>query len=374
MKKNIFYTSTYSPNSNTEWSGLGYSIFRMLKSQDFVVEPISPLIYSPDFVVKLKIRISNKMILPREKSVIKNYSNQIEKMIGKKEGIIFSPGTLPIAYYKGDNPVVVYTDATFASMLDYYEEFKGWSSRSIRVANEIEKEALERADILLYASTWAANSAINDYEINPSKIHVVPFGANLYGNPDSLEIQLAIDKKINKPLELLFIGVDWERKGGPKLLEVFNYIKTFEIDVRLHIVGPAYNPIVQKDKSIYYHGFLNKHVNQDNELLKGIFLSSHFFIMLSKAECYGLTYCEANAFGIPAIGYDTGGVSTVVTDSNGILFDPNALAEDIAIKLLNLFRDKKSYKDLCISSYKKYSNYLNWASVGAQINKLITDL
>lgn len=47
--------------------------------------------------------------------------------------------------------------------------YTGWSKRSIRPAHKAYRKALEHAEILIYTSQWAAQSAIRDYGADPKR-------------------------------------------------------------------------------------------------------------------------------------------------------------------------------------------------------------
>jgi glycosyltransferase involved in cell wall biosynthesis len=371
MHKDIFFTSTYNADDMTQWSGLGFYMKKMLMEQGFNIEKVYPLEYQPGLSVKIKSRIARKMVSPREISTAKNYAKQIEKIIGQRNGIIFSTGTLPVAYLNIKNPIVIYTDATFASILSYYDEFSSWTKSAIRKAHQIEKAALDRADLILFASEWAAKSAINFYDVDPSKIEVIPFGANISEIPDFDDVLTSIKSKIDTPLEILFVGVDWKRKGGDKVLEAFNCVIDKGINAHFHIVGPHTNPLQNERNDVTYYGFLNKHNEIDEKVLKNLFSKAHFFVMLSKSECYGLVYCEANAYGTPVIGLNTGGVSAIITDKNGALFDVGSNKEAISELLISLFQSKDLYYSLCVSSYERFVDNLNWGNIGIRMKKLL---
>lgn len=371
MHKDIYFTSTYNADDITQWSGLGFYMKKMLMGQGFNIEKVYPLEYQPGLSVKIKSRIASKMVSPREISTAKNYSKQIEKIVGQRNGIIFSTGTLPVAYLKIKNPVAIYTDATLASILSYYDEFSGWSPSAILKAHQIEKAALDRADLILFASEWAANSAINFYGVDSSKVEVIPFGANISEIPSFEDVLTTIKSKIDTPLEILFVGVDWKRKGGDKVLEAFNCLIDKGINAHLHIVGPHTNPIQNERNDVTYYGFLNKHNESDDKVLKNLFSKAHFFVMLSESECYGLVYCEANAYGTPVIGLNTGGVSTIITDKNGALLDVGSNTEEISALLISLFQSKDLYYSLCVSSYEMFVDTLNWGNVGRRIKHLL---
>src|SRR3979409_1024116 len=94
----------------------------------------------------------------------------------------------------------------------------GWSnlcSETVRNGNRMEQAALSNARIAIYSSRWAANSATTNSRVDPSKIRVIPFGANIQDEPDLAMIKaLARKRSADDTCRLLFVGVDWFRKGG----------------------------------------------------------------------------------------------------------------------------------------------------------------
>ena len=83
--------------------------------------------------------------------------------------------------------------------------------------------------------------------------------------------------------------------------------------------------------------------------------------MPSTAEAFGHVYCEANAYGIPAIGNKTGGVTSVILDNiNGFTFNEESFVDDCFNYLKNIQNKNEEYLSLCLSSRKRYDEYLNW--------------
>ena len=122
--------------------------------------------------------------------------------------VLFVPFCSEALYsLKTDKPIIYLSDATFNIMVDYY--FKGLSANAIKQGNKVEQRAMDRSKVIIVSSQWAANSAINDYHQNPSKVHIVEFGANL---DDKDIIEKTFDYEGH--LHILFLGVDWKRKGG----------------------------------------------------------------------------------------------------------------------------------------------------------------
>src|SRR5204862_6772080 len=107
----------------------------------------------------------------RTVSMSKGYAKDVaQKLATMKADCVFSPGSIPVAYLKTDLPKIIFTDATFACLLNYYEPSSGLSADLIRQGHEIEKACLESCALAVYSSDWAAHTAIQFYGISPSKI------------------------------------------------------------------------------------------------------------------------------------------------------------------------------------------------------------
>ena len=261
-------------------------------------------------------------------------------------------------------------------MINYYPEFSHYTQTAIKKGHEIELHSLNRADLIIYASQWAANSAINFYGINPAKVKVVPFGANIQKAPDNKLIIEAIEKKSVEQLDLLFIGIDWERKGGEKILALVKLLNDTGQKTMLHIVGPVKNPVSNEQLPfLKFHGFLDKSVEADRIKMEELFHKCHFLVMLSKAECYGLVYCEANAYGMPVIGEATGGVPTIIQhEQNGLLFPVDTDIKIYAEKIRELFADKIRFRKMCHWALEHFQIRLNWDVAGREVKNCIKAL
>jgi glycosyltransferase involved in cell wall biosynthesis len=95
---------------------------------------------------------------------------------------------------------------------------------------------------------------------------------------------------------------------------------------------------------VILHGRLNKTDPGQYETFLSLYRDAHFFIMPSRQEAYGIVYCEAAAFGRPAIAAQTGGVGTIVGDDRtGLLFPLEATPADYADRILALWSQPEAY-------------------------------
>jgi len=294
------------------------------------------------------------------------FSRQLEKELHtRKVDILFVPSAPQlIAYCKTKIPIVYLTDATFFQLQGYYDSFNNLSAGNIRQGTDLDKRAFDKATHCMLASDWAKQSAVKDYDIAESKITVVPFGANF----DAMPVATEVKKEKNKVCKLLFLGVEWERKGGPIVLETFNKLKAKGFPVELTIIGctpPGYIAGKNDVAGITVIPFLNRQLATEAATLYDITRHSDFLFVPSRAECAGIVFCEASAFGVPSITTDTGGVSTNVQDGiNGFALPLAAGAAEYAEKIEQLFFDDDAYWLLSRTSRKKFEEDLNWENWG----------
>ncbi|MBK9249842.1 MAG: glycosyltransferase family 4 protein [Ignavibacteria bacterium] len=204
-------------------------------------------------------------------------------------------------------------------------------------------------------------------------MHVVSFGANI----DTARTQEDIDTLIsnrNNPLKLLFVGVDWLRKGGAKALEVTTILNERGIETELHIVGSS-PPIDRLPTYVHLHGFLKKTDPIEAKKITSLFEQSHFLILPSSADCTPIVFSEANSFGVPCISTDVGGITSVIKNNiNGYAFDLDASAEKYADYIQEKSKDERVYRSLAQSSFLEYKNRLNWETAGIIMMKIFENL
>jgi glycosyltransferase involved in cell wall biosynthesis len=371
----IAYVSTYDSDDIHNWSGTGYYIKNTLKQQGFEVITIGSLNEKMVLFFKAKSFYYKKILKKnylrdREPFLLKYYSKQVEQsLLNCDYDIVFSPGTIPIAYLNCNKPIIFWTDATFAGMVNFYPSFSKLDIRTIKNGNNMEQLSLTRCHTAIYASDWAAKSAIDNYNVNPEKIKVLPFGANFVSALTFNDLKIHIINKDYNTCKLLFIGVDWDRKNGDLVVETAKVLRDMGINVELHIVGcePDINqPFIIK------HGFLSKNNEKQRNILYKLFLNSHFLFVPSKSECYGVVFAEASSFGLPSISTNVGGIPTVINDGiNGKLFNLSTSPNIIAEFIKNCFLNRDYYIKLSLSSYEEYILRLNWEVIGEKLKSII---
>lgn len=376
----VAFVTTYHSSDVSAWSGSMFNMLGAFLKSGVDVETIDALKDPYSTIFKAKRLVKNivfgkNYLRDREPLTLKWYARQVESRLSRMNpDVVFSAGTIPIAYLRTDKPIAFWGDATFDGMIDFYPEFTNLCDETIRNGHRMEQAALSNCRLAVYSSEWAAQTAIANYVVDSRKVKVVPYGANLPRFPSTEEVRQAITSRGSGPCKLLFVGIDWYRKGGDKALLVASRLNQMGLNTELHAVGcypPAPLPVFVKT-----YGYLSKSNREHNDLLSRLFKTSDFFILPSKAECAAVVVAEANSFGLPALTTNVGGMRTVVRDGqNGRAFDPPAFVQECADYILQMRSSKDRYHQLCQSSFEEYSNRLNWrTAVQSVVDLMVSDL
>lgn len=381
-RKKIAFLTSIDPLDKRSWSGIFYQTAQALQKHCGDVIYIGPA-SSPEgkkeqglsrlAKASLKKIARKYFVYDYHVMVAKNYARVANQLFAHKDfDVIVAPASLAqVAYLETDIPVVVVEDGTFALLLGYYPQYTNLLPRSIRQMNAVTAVGIHNASALIYSSVWAARSAIEDYHADPQRVHVVPMGAN-FDNPPGKEIVRR--KKRSNHCKLLFVGVDWQRKGGEIAFETLLALEAMGVAAELAICGcvPPKKFAHSRMKVIPY---LDKNDPKQYNKLEQLYLESDFLLLPTRNECFGIVFCEANAFGLPAITTRTGGVPEVVRDGeNGFVLPLEARGEAYAQIIAALYRDERRYAALVQSSRAAYDERLNWDAWGMAVEQIITDI
>ena len=263
-------------------------------------------------------------------------------------------------------PFIHFSDMTFEQVNIHLREC---DERNIESSTHLEILTLSSSSKIIYSSEWIKHKAIETYNINPNKIEVIEFGANI---PKPIKYSIDIDTDVCR---LVFIGRNWEKKGGDKVLQAYRLLKTEGFPCSLTIIGSTPKKELDDEENITVFPSLNKEKPEDLNTLCQILFKSHFLVLPTEFDAYGIVFCEASAYGVPSIAADVGGVSQPVREGkNGFLLPPDATAEDYAEKIKTVFGDRESYFRLRASSRKEYETRLNWDVWGERVNTIFEDV
>jgi glycosyltransferase involved in cell wall biosynthesis len=292
-----------------------------------------------------------------------------EQLRNERVDVAFCIGNAPLSAFIAEKiPTIHVSDATVPLMRAYYAEFSRLPKALAQSALRLDSASVLRSRACLFSTEWAARSAIRDYGADPARVHVIPWGANI-------DLQNVCSREAAVPsgvCHLVFVGVDWERKGGAIAVAATRRLSAAGHSVKLHIIGA--NPELEKDDSSIIHGFIKKGTVEGRLKFDQIMRQAAFLFVPTRQDCSPMVFPEANSYGVPVIATRTGGVPDVVQEGvNGHLLAIEATADAYADLIWTIWTDRLRYENLRNSSKEQFDRVLNWESWKTAVVPIIED-
>ena len=357
----IVFLTMLDPKDINNWSGTLYHIYQKLKEKH-TIEIIGVEMFN-QLASFTNGNFSANTFIPLDRYVKCLGRLVSERINSLRYDIVFYGDLLfiPLDVYI---PTVLFSDTIYEPKMKHYIKL---DERNIEPRIILEKLSLNTAFKVIYSSEWVKNRAVEVYKINPNKIDVVEFGANI-PTPTDYSININMDV-----CRLVFIGKDWVRKGGDRMLQIYKTLKRKGFPCTLTIIGSIPED-QEKDDDLTIIPCLDKSKEEDLKKLGDILSESHFLVLPTRFDAFGIVFCEASAFALPSIAADVGGVSQVVKDGrNGYLLPADATAADYAEKIKAVFNDKENYFKLRASARNEFETRLNWNVWGEKVNRILED-
>jgi glycosyltransferase involved in cell wall biosynthesis len=284
-------------------------------------------------------------------------SKKIKTKAGDKE-YKFTLQTQSLFNGKIENiPHYIYTDHTTKTNLLYPGIHASQYMRSKRFIEKSEIKTYQDATMIFTFGKLVADSIVTQYQIPKERVLVVHSGSNVTNDIPNND-----QKYFYK--NILFVGVDWKRKGGPTLLKVFKNVVAKHPDASLTIIGCNPKKITLPNCNVVGRIPVVKICDYYN-------LAS-IFCLPTMREPFGVVFVEAMSFRLPVIANNIGSIPEMIkNDYNGYLIDNNIDSYTEAI--CQLFDNPEKCREMGENGYKTVISKFNWATVGRlmkqEINK-----
>ena len=356
------------------WSGTTYHMAQALARQVGEVSNLGPVEWRGLRAVHRILRVQQAVTGWRFQPALSplavrgNAARIARRQRVARAEILFAPaGGALIPGLRHGVPVAYSSDATARLLHGYYDSHP-YAGRGFARANALEGQAIRRADLLIYPSEWAAQSAITHYGADPVKVHVVPYGANLARVPS----RAAALRARGGDLRLLFVGADWHRKGGDVVVATLAALRARGIAAQLDVVGCAPPEGVLLSgvplSCLHVHPFLDKSDPAQARQLEALYLNADILVQPSRAECYGIVFAEAAAHGVPSFASCTGGISGAMRDGkSGFLLPRDADGPAYAGRIAALLAEPGGLSVMRRSARDEYEARFNWDHWAARV-------
>jgi starch synthase len=253
-------------------------------------------------------------------------------------------------------PYVIYEDCTTAAASEGWPDWVPTSARTTEY-HRLLVDYYHAAARILTSNELTRSSLINDYGIAPTQVIYVGQGCDWGKGVDRRSP--AVDGRI------LFVGLDFERKGGKTLLEAFREVKKHVPHATLNLVGPNVT-VADPGVSVIRPG-------HGKEVMRQFYEEASVFVLPSLFDPMPNAAMEAMAFGIPTVVADGCGTVEIVADGKDALVVPAGDAVVLAERLTRLLLEP-DYRDGIGKAGAETIKRLSWESVAENARTILEDV
>ncbi len=358
--------------SSGGWSGINLNLYQQLKKY-FTIEYLGPI--NPDFVFREKLlsKLYRKLGLKsdfaffseKRLSIINDEFSNSDK---SEVDAYFFFGNTPWIKIQPNKPYYVYMDADFITYLKVFSDYSKFSKKAIQRIATQEKTWLYNAEAIFFGSNWIMGETMKNLGLteDPKKHYVVNTGGHIpIPKKDTYNYK-------EDELKLLFIALNFEKKGGFDAVNIFLECKKILPKATLTIIGEEPPSSVLQLEGINYLGRLSKNKEDELKIMMQAFQKASFLIHPTKMDTMGAIIPEANYFGTPAVASNRFGVPDLIKDGEtGFLIQNKEELNNVCDRIIRLFKDKEGYFTMRSASRLFSLNNFSWDSIGRKLKSNI---
>jgi glycosyltransferase involved in cell wall biosynthesis len=259
-------------------------------------------------------------------------------------------------------PIFGYFDGNAAMRYRHFDKF-GISAKRKQMHLQFEREVYESMTGIFVMSEWLKRSFVNDYSIDERKIHVVGAGINFNSLP-------ALPTREFSSKNIIFIGKEFERKGGKFLLEGFNLARERIPELSLTVVGPEKQQT--EHSGVNFVGFLSKSDKKQQSTLQSLLDSASMLVLPSEYEPFGISLLEGMANGLPCITVDKCAMPEIVSnDSTGLVVEYGN-TQQLASAMCDLAADPEKSRRFGQMGRERIEAEFTWPRIAEKISYILS--
>jgi len=198
-------------------------------------------------------------------------------------------------------------DATAAQASATY----GYSATAMRPMVAAERRIYEAADLVVCRNRWCSQSLREDHALPSSKVVVCRNSMH----PPMAHRALYPQRVLGEKVRLVFVGNDFERKGGRELVRMHQ--QHFRGKAELHIYSRRVWPI-HGLRDVFFHGSTSR-----ESLISEILPTMDVFVLPTSYDMHPWALLEAASVGLPIVSTAFAGIPEIVQHGGtGFLYGP----------------------------------------------------
>jgi glycosyltransferase involved in cell wall biosynthesis len=262
-------------------------------------------------------------------------------------------------------PMYCYFDATAAQIA----QAGGWSYGSRTAAQnqkviDYQKHVFDDCTAIFPRTEYAASSVHNDYGVPRNNISVAGAGSNHNATP--------LPHGSYATRNILFIGAEFERKGGPLILDAFKIVRHSMPDATLTIIGA--NPDI-KEPGVDVVGRIYKDAEGGLNRILEYYSRASVFCIMSELEPFGIVIIEAQNSCVPCIVPAKFAFTETVQHGVTGMHVADETPESLSKIMLELLADPEKLETMGKAGHEFVQNEWTWDKAAERIEKrILSDL
>jgi len=288
--------------------------------------------FRTSFVLKHLRTAMSKVLSPRDYA----FSFQIQSL--------FDTSVLGIPHF-------IYTDHTHLSNL----KSRYFDRRDLRPKAwvDLEREIYHRAARVFTRSTDVMEDLVRYYGLPADRAECIYAGSNV-NLPDGFRQENASYSNKN----ILFVGSEWERKGGPVLIAAFEQTRRVHPDASLTIIGAS--PAIDLPGCTVLGSLSLTQISFH-------YARASIFCVPTQLEPFGIVFLEAMMHRLPVVSTRTGALPDMIANGhNGFLVEPGN-PEELRDALVRLLDDPALCARLGEAGFTRAVELYSWGRVAQRL-------
>lgn len=223
----------------------------------------------------------------------------------------------------------------------------------------LEKEAVENAQAI-YTFSLACKKQL-------SQLYSTPLTKVVYAGINLKKVSETYISRSSDCFSFLFIGRDFELKGGNLVLEAFQNLNITNTKLTIITNNETAKSLISKN---------NERINilgiQSKENVLQLYKKHHVLLFPTNIDAFGLVCCEAMYFGLIVIGTNYFAVPEIIgTEDSNLLIKYDA--NDLKRAMEYTYSEYDNLTELIMNNRKKAVELFNWETVCNKIIKGMID-
>lgn len=363
----VGFACLWGADASRTWSGTPWALREALRSEVTVVD-VGP---APGRVTRAALKAASVRVhrgrvvtpwrwsRPWERVARRQVRRSLERL--RPDALLqvgdFGSFTVPSFLYQDLNYDVLSTQLAVGG--GSVPGFEGVSRAVIDRRRERQRAVYESSAGIFAMSHWFADVLVRHSGVPAGKVHVVGAGIHTPPGPPRSPRDAAARTR------LLFIGRDFERKGGAQVVEATQMLRNSGLPVTLAVAGPLRWPLPGDPPSwVDHRGDLS------TAEVSRLLVESDLLVLPSRFEAFGIAFAEALAHGLPCIGRRAFAMPELIDDARtGRLIDSND-PQILADAISSVLRDDAIYAT-CAAEADVVAARWSWNRVAADMARIM---